>query len=224
MNSMQATSAMAVALSLFIASAAQAQAEKPAEAKGGAPASVTVIAPVYGQLVRFSTPTAFAAVFENTKDTFYIREAVPKGETVNQWSQMITVTGAKGLASAPRFSTRTLAGAIAAGFKKACPDSFVTRDLGATKVGDRDAAVAVASCGKVNASADKHGETAMIIAVKGNSDAYTIQWAERASSASSGPAIDDAKWQGRLRELMPIRLCAIVPGEAAPFPSCLQQK
>jgi hypothetical protein len=24
--------------------------------------------------------------------------------------------------------------------------------------------------------------------------------------------------------LMPIRLCAIVPGEAAPYPSCLQQK
>jgi hypothetical protein len=31
-------------------------------------------------------------------------------------------------------------------------------------------------------------------------------------------------WRGRLRELMPIRLCAIVPGEAAPYPSCLQQK
>ena len=82
----------------------------------------------------------------------------------------------------------------------------------------------MATCGKVDASADKHSETALIVAVKGISDAYTIQWAERAASPASGPAIDDAKWQGRLRELMPIRLCAIVPGEAAPYPSCLQQK
>ena len=85
-----------------------------------------------------------------------------------------------------------------------------------------EAYAAVAGCGKVGA--DGHSETALIIAVKGSSDAYTIQWAERTAPASSGGDIDEAKWQGRLHELMPIRLCAIVPGEAAPYPSCLQQK
>ena len=147
-----------------------------------------------------------------------------KGETVNQWSQMITITGAKGLAGNPKFSPQGLAGSIAGGFKKACPESHVAKGLGATKFGDQDAYVAVASCGKVDASADQHSETAMIVVVKGISDVYTIQWAERAPSPASGPAIDDVKWQGRLRELMPIRLCAIVPGEAAPYPSCMQQK
>jgi hypothetical protein len=58
--------------------------------------------------------------------------------------------------------------------------------------------------------------------VKGAADAYTVQWAERA--AASDAAIDEAVWRGRLHELMPIRLCAIVPGEAAPYPSCLAQK
>jgi hypothetical protein len=38
------------------------------------------------------------------------------------------------------------------------------------------------------------------------------------------PGIDEAIWRQRLAELMPIRLCAIVPGEATPYPSCLQQK
>ena len=206
-----------VAIGLLCGSAAPSRAESPS-----APASLTVISPVFGQLVRFSMPADFKAVSENTKEAFYIREAVPKGETVTHWSQMITITGARGQASADNFSPQGLAGVIAGGFKRTCPDSFVAKGLGASKFGDRDGYAAVASCGKVGA--DGHSETALIIAVQGNSDAYTIQWSERAAPASSSPDIDEAKWQGRLRELMPIRLCAIVPGEAAPYPSCLQQK
>ena len=206
-----------VAIGLLCGSAVPSRAESPS-----APASLTVISPVFGQLVRFSMPANFTTVSENTKEAFYIREAVPKGETVTHWSQMITITGARGQASADNFSPQGLAGVIAGGFKRTCPDSFVAKGLGASKFGDRDGYAAVASCGKVGA--DGHSETALIIAVQGSSDAYTIQWSERAASASSSPDIDEAKWQGRLRELMPIRLCAIVPGEAAPYPSCLQQK
>jgi hypothetical protein len=204
-----------VAIGLLCGAATSSRAESP-------PESLTVISPVFGQLVRFSMPANFAAVSENAKDAFYIREAVLKGETVKQWSQMITITGARGQAEAANFSPQGLAGVIAGGFKRACPESFVAKGLGATTFGDHEAYAAVAGCGKVGA--DGHSETALIIAVKGSSDAYTIQWAERAAQASSGRDIDEAKWQGRLRELMPIRLCAIVPGEAAPYPSCLQQK
>ena len=197
--------------------------DAPSRAESPEPsASLTVISPVFGQLVRFSMPANFAAVSESTRDTFYIREAVLKGETVKQWSQMITITGAKGQAEADTFSPQGLAGVIAGGFKRACPDSFVAQGLGATKFGAHEAYAAVAGCGKVGA--DGHSETALIIAVKGSSDAYTIQWAERTAQASSARDIDEAKWQERLRELMPIRLCAIVPGEAAPYPSCLRQK
>jgi hypothetical protein len=209
--------AAAITIGLLCGFDAPSRAESPEPS-----ASLTLISPVFGQLVRFSMPANFAAVSESTKDTFYIREAVPKGETVKQWSQMITVTGAKGLASADTFSPQGLAGVIAGGFKRACPDSFVAQGLGATKFGEHEAYAAVAGCGK--AGADGHSETALIIAVKGSSDAYTIQWAERAAQPSSARDIDEAKWRGRLRELMPIRLCAIVPGEAAPYPSCLQQK
>ena len=169
-------------------------------------------------------PAKFVVAFENTKDNFYIREAVPKGETINAWTQMITVTGSRGLASVANFASQKLAASIALGFKKACPESFAVKDLGEVKLGDQDAYLAVAGCGKVNSSADGHSEAALIVAVKGSSDAYTLQWAERAASAPAGLVIDEAVWRGRLRELMPIRLCAIVPGEAAPYPSCLQQK
>ena len=68
-------------------------------------------------------------------------------------------------------------------------------------------------------SADKRSETALIIAVRGSADVYTIQWAERGPGADK-PALDDAKWRDRLSKLNPIMFCAIVPGEAAPYPSC----
>jgi hypothetical protein len=108
------------------------------------------------------------------------------------------------------------------GFKSACPDSFAAQGFGPTKFGDHDAYVAVASCGRVESSADKHSEVALILTVKGSADYYTLQWAER-TPASSKPVIDEAKWKERLRHLQPIRLCPIVPGEAAPYPSCVNK-
>jgi hypothetical protein len=196
----------------------------PARAEGPAPSSLTVISPVFGQLLRFSMPAQFVAASENTEENFYIREAVPRSETVSVWTQMITVTGSRGMATSANFSPQKLAASIALGFKKACPESFAIKDLGETKFGEQDAYLAVASCGKVNSSADGHSEAALIVAVKGTADAYTIQWAERTPQAASPPGINEAMWRERLGELMPIRLCAIVPGEAAPYPSCLQQK
>jgi hypothetical protein len=196
----------------------------PSRAENPAPSSFTVISPVFGQLVRFSMPAKFVTVSEKTEDNFYIREAARNGETVSAWTQMITVTGSRAMATSANFSPQKLAASIVLGFKKACPESFAVKDLGETKLGEQDAYLAIASCGKVNSSTDSHSETALIVAVKGSSDAYTIQWAERTPQASSLPLISEATWRGRLRELMPIRLCAIVPGEAAPYPSCLQQK
>jgi len=199
-----------------------AAAQNPGAGKDAAPASFTAISPIFGQLVRFAMPSGFAAVFENTKENSYIREAVLKGETARAWTQMITVTGAKGLASASNYSPQGHAGRIADGFKKAYPESFAARGIGAMKFGDQEAFVAVAGCGKVDGGAG-HSETALIVAVGGHADAYTIQWAER-GPASAEVAIDLSKWRGRLQALMPIRLCARVPGETAPYPSCLQQK
>lgn len=219
---------MAIAgLGVLLAAALPARAQAPAAPKGtpkgtpqGAPpAAFTVISPIYGQLVRFSMPSNFAVAYENAKDGNYIREAVLKGETVNAWTQMITVTGAKGLAGNRQITPESFAGSIAAGFKQACPDTFDTKPFGATRFGDRDGFVVVGGCGRVAGSAGKHSETALIIAVRGSADVYTIQWAERAPGADK-PAIDDARWQDRLSKLNPIMFCAIVPGEAAPYPSC----
>jgi hypothetical protein len=221
MNSTRTASIVVIALSIFLVPAPTAHAQAPAAPKSGMPPSFTVISPIYGQLVRYSMPSTFMTASENTNGGSYIREAVLKGETVKAWTQMITVTGAKGLAGNPQNTPEGFAVSIAAGFKRACPDTFAVKPFGPTKFGDQNAFVAVASCGRVETSADKHGETALIVAVKGSTDYYTIQWAERAPSSADKPAIDDAKWQERLSKLKPIRFCPIVPGERAPYPSCV---
>ena len=151
-------------LGALVASAASAQ--------GPAPASFRVISPIFGQLVTFSMPANFVVVAENSTGPNYIREAVLKGETINRWTQMITVTGAKGLVSGPNANPKatpeTFAGSIVGGFRSACPESFAAHGFGPTKFGDQDAYVAVASCGSVGT--DRHGETALIVAVKGRAD------------------------------------------------------
>ena len=198
------------ALGVMLASAASAE----------GPPAFKVISPIFSQLVTFSMPQAFVVVGENTNGPSYIREAVLKGETASRWTQMITITGAKGLVANPKLTPEAFAASIAGGFKSACPDTFVAKGVGPATFGDQDAYVALASCGSVEAAPDKHSETALVVAVKGSADYYTLQWAER-TPASGKPVIDEAKWLERLRQLQPIRLCPIVPGEAAPYPSCV---
>ena len=136
---------------------------------------------------------------------------------------MITVTGAKGAAGNVKASPENVAASLVGGFKSACPDTFAAQGLGPAKFGEQDAYVALTSCGRVKSSADKHSETALIVAVKGSADYYTLQWAER-TPAVGKTSIDETKWVARLRQLQPIRLCRIVPGEQAPFPSCASRK
>jgi hypothetical protein len=184
---------------------------------------IQTITPIFGQLVGFTLPTGFnPADFEKTQDNSYIRESVLKGETVDHWTQMITVTGVKGLAGDPDASPRVLAERIAGGFHRACPETFAVNPFGDAKVAGYSGFVAVMRCGSISDGAAAHSETAIVLTLKGTSDYYTVQWAERGPVATDELASENNKWLDRLRQLSPIRICPIVPGEAAPYPSCVQ--
>ena len=193
-----------------------------ASAQGVMPpgSELRAIMPVYSQLLAFSYPKGFVPVFEQAKNGSYIQESVLKGESVQRWSQMITVTGARGLASNPEQSPLRFASELAAGFRDACPDSFAVKDLGEFKLGRHDAFSAVISCGYVNGPAGARSESALVIVIKGRQDYYTLQWAERGRPSQQPLSLNDAKWSMRLKQLAPLALCPIVPGEAAPYPSC----
>ena len=186
--------------------------------------SVKSITPIFSQLLVISSPQGFKTVFENARGTQYIRESVLEGENENKWTQMITITGAKDLASKPNLSPKKYAESIADGFKRACPNSFSTSSISEGKISGYDGFIAIVSCGTSPSTAGRTSESALIAVIKGESDYYTVQWAERTEPSSTPIAIDTTKWVERFKRLAPIKLCPIVPGEAAPYPSCVGSK
>lgn len=172
------------------------------------------------QLVTFKEPSDFTIVVDQPSAETYVRKAVPKGETADRWTQMITVTGSKASATHPDLSAQYFAAHNAAELQKACPTTFSVKPLGPTKISGQDAFVAVASCGKIDASGGMDSETALIVAIKSATGIHTVQWAERTAANAENLTIDESKWKGRLAELAPIRLCTIKPGEKPPYPSC----
>jgi hypothetical protein len=184
---------------------------------------VSSITPVFSQLIRFAIPEGFATVFERTNGRSYTLEMVRQGETTAAWTQMITLTGAQGLTANANITPQGLAGLIAGGFKKHCPDTFAAAALGSLQTSglqQQEGFAAVASCGSVN---HDHSETALLVAIKGAADYYTLQWAERGPARSQPIAIVDSEWITRLERLKPIIICSKKPGEKAPYPTCLNQ-
>jgi hypothetical protein len=190
---------------------------------GGPNGSIRQIAPIFSQLLLLSVPDTFRPVFENVGNggTFYIVESVPSGESTNQWTQMITRTGAKDLATRASLSPQALAVNLAGRFKSACPTSFNVLKIGATSLDGHDAYALVASCGSVADGNGSHSESTLIVQIKGDRDYYGVQWAVRGPASSQPMALNAPAWTERFQALQPIRLCPIVPGESAPYPSCL---
>jgi hypothetical protein len=186
--------------------------------------TVHTITPIYGQLLVTGVPPGFATVFENISGGHYIREAVLQGETVDKWTQMLTVTGDKSWASNPNLTPKKFAEIKAGAFRNACPSSFSAKSIGEGKIGGHDGFMVVLSCGTSPSTAGQTSESALIVIIKGESDYYTIQWAERAAKSSAPIEIKPEKWVERFNRLKPIKLCAIVQGESAPYPSCVGGK
>jgi hypothetical protein len=183
--------------------------------------SISFIAPVFSQLITVSTPGGFVPVFEDTKGGNYILEWVLRGESVNKWTQMITLTGHKNLALNPIVTPEKYAEFIAGGFKSICPDTFNATPITETKFSSYNGVKAQVSCGSVNRNGETYSESMFLIVIKGEADFYTVQWAERASSTNTPIPYDSVQWQSRFNKLMPIKICPKVPGEVEPYPSCI---
>ena len=187
--------------------------------------SVRSITPIFSQLLLFSFPAGFRTVFENGTADRYIQESVLEGETVKKWSQMITVTGARALAQHPNATPQLFAGRIAGGFKTSCPDSFSARPLGTAKInGIYETFGAIVACGIASPTGTPYSEAMLLVVIRGESDYYTIQWAERGQGSTTPLVLDDPKWVERLKMISPIKLCPILAGEQPPYPSCVERK
>ena len=192
-----------------------------AEPAGGP--HVAAISPVFHQLVLFSLPSEFKsakATSERNNGTFYIREQVPEGQTLENWSRMVTLSGTRDLASNPNASPQALLARMTAGFQRNCPDTFSTASPGPQTVDGYPAYEVIVSCGHVQSGKEAYSESAIMLTVKGSADYYTLQWAERGRNSARPLTVDVSYWTKQFARLTPIRLCPIVPGESPPYPSC----
>jgi Rap1a immunity proteins len=187
--------------------------------------SLTSFSPIFSQLVSTAIPKGFQAhaAYEATlPGPRYMRESVLEGETENQWTQMITITGAKDLATSPQLTPQKFVESMANGYEKRCPTSFSIVGVPTGQISGFEAFSAIVSCGTSPLTGGRTSEAAMILAIKGQQDYYTVQWAERSAPSAAPLAVDTAKWIQRFHALAPIKICPIVPGESPPYPSCVK--
>jgi Rap1a immunity proteins len=180
------------------------------------------LAPIFSQLLLLYVPGNFRPVYEkeSSTGTFYIAESVPAGESTSQWTQMITKTGAKGLASKANLTPQVLAVNLAHRFNSVCPTSFSDLDFGTMQIDGYDAYALVASCGTVSDASGAHSESTLIVEIKGSDDYYSVQWAVRGPASAQPVPLNEPIWRKRMQTMQPIKLCPRVPGEQAPYPSC----
>src|ERR1022692_2889924 len=155
-----------------------------AAARADGNATFTAVTPIFSQVIALEYPTQFKMVNEEAKGGSYIQESVKAGDTVDRWSEMITLTGRQGAASLPQASAKGFVLNIFKDFQTACPATFSILELGPRNLDGREGFAAIGSCGNVSTAEEAsknaaHSETALILGVKGSTDIYTIQWAER---------------------------------------------
>lgn len=173
---------------------------------------VTATARVYDRIAAFALPEGFLGAYENEEGGSYLLEFVPEGESVEGWSEMITLSGAKGLA-VQMPAPLDVAAAIGAGFRESCPESYRGSDEGTQQVAGGDAAhLVLFSCGAAGAET----ESALILVVISGEAVFTLQWAERGAAVPPDADI----WLPRFDMVLSLRLCPVVEGEEPPYPSC----
>lgn len=210
---------------LFLAvSAGTAMAQ---QAPAAPPALITATMPIYTQLVRFPVPSGYAPAFsKNNEGKFYIFEMVPKGETVERWTSMMTITGQNGaVTTIPPL--RDYIGNFFSRYQKACTKTFSAKPVSDANVNGHVAVFVYFSCGqllKAGYGPEGYSESVVIAFIQGAKDLYTVQWASRGTGQDKPIPFDAVKWQGKLDLLRAVRLCERVPGEAAPYPSCIAVK
>lgn len=179
----------------------------------------THIAPVWSRIVAFAVPEGFAPAFETAREGSYILEFVPDGQSVQDWDQMLTLTGAEGFARDRPQAVESFAESLAQGYANACPDSFAATTLPAPQVPGAEAVFAGhLSC--LDLPGAGHGEAVVVLIAASGEDVFTLQWALR--DAPGGVALINGRtWADRLDALAAgFRLCPRVEGETAPYPSC----
>lgn len=198
------------ALALLAALGGAALAAPPPGASSTAPAQRVAL---LGRTLAFRLPVGFVEALNRNNGTNVLIEYVPRGETVNNWTRLVTIQAYRGLGASPR-STADIA--RQAFYPAACRNGPIYSDSGERPYapGVRRSIV-VNGCaslppGAYPAALAGAGEQDFIMVFRDAQSIYTLNYAVRgAAFAGKPPPIPVAQAEARLREVFgPVSLSA----------------
>ena len=179
---------------------------------------------LFSQVVVHPIPDHFKLAHLENVDGRYLEQSVKEGENADHWTQMITVSGAQGLAENHWSTPKRFAAALVQRYTDRCAGVLRVRDRGDLTISDHDAHAVLVGCELASKTGEPYSESTLFLIIKGEKDFYTVQWSERNAPTSYAMGLDLPKWEERQAVLMPTRLCPVLAGVGDYTPSCSAQK
>lgn len=152
------------------------------------------------QLV-FSLPPGFKFGYGHKEESFLIREYVPSGQNVYNWTQMVTLT----VEERPRLTAKRKAESVAERYKRNCPDSFNERRIRYIPPEGFVYRVIVLGCGahEFAGRSNAIGETVVMLLSESKREVLTLQFAQRFAPKDHPPELDPEEFTDYLRAMRP---------------------
>lgn len=190
-------------LDMAVAMAALSLAKPVAASAQAAP--TTVREPLFGRTLHFTLPAGFETATRRQNGTHLLIEFVPRGETVINWTRMVTIQAYRGLGQSPLPSAAIARQAF---YPAACKHGPVYRDGGERILANGDKRSIIANgCASLPAGAYPKalrgaGEQDFILMLRDAETVYTLNYAVRgATFAGKWPPIDPASGETVLRQM-----------------------
>ena len=171
----------------------------------------TTMVPIFSQKLSFQLPTSWHGAYEKNNANMHMIEFIPTSEDINQWENMVSLQGFKGLAK--RINSKQFLDSMFASFKSACADHIIYQQLPESLVSGYDSTSAILGCanvpgGLLPSKDEPFGEIGYFLSIQGKEDIYLLHKSIRTEPFATGKApLSKANAKTYFETLLPIELC-----------------
>lgn len=180
------------------------------------PVQITV--PLFGRIIAFDLLRDFVPAYEAKNASNYIMEFLPDGQNFQNWTRMVTVTGARGNGGTTIGHLDLAAGIF--GGSQGCESGPFYIPMGERTIAPSVTEVTISrGCARVASDAypgaNGAGEQSLILHYRDGENTYSLQYAERGPFRNGAPPFTSAAVRGQLAKFGTVRLCALDATDAA---------